>query len=790
MFLARAALLALLSVFWLVCPPAVAQAPSRGAPRPAAASPVAAEGGVISDIRVEGNQRIEAGTVRSYMLIAPGDPYNAERVDASLKTLYATGLFSDVSITREGPALVVHVKENPIVSQIAFEGNHKLNDDALRAAIQLRPQAVFTPALAAADRQKILDMYARAARFAARVDPKIIELPQNRVNVVFEIDDGPTTLIAHISFVGNKAFSQSTLHDVIGSRETAWWRFLSTSDIYDPDRVAYDKELLRRFYLKHGYADFEVVGTGVELTPDRTAFFLTYTLNEGERYRLSKVSVNSSLRNFTNAQLQPQLEMSAGDWYDGDAVERSVQALTDYVQNHGQPFVDVHPRVQRDTAKHTIDLVFDVVEGPRVYVERIDITGNTRTKDKVIRREFRLAEGDAFNAALLRRTRQRLQDLDYFNNVSLETHPGSAPDEAIIDAQVEEKSTGELTIGGGYSTDIGALANIGVRERNLVGTGLDAGIDTVIAQKESQIQFSLTDPYFLDRNVVAGADVFLSQDNLQTIAEYNERRVGFTLRGGYQFNEHLRQAWAYSLVQRSVYDVQSTASLYVQDEAGTTLLSQIGQAITLDYRDSRVDPRSGWQVVLGTDFAGVGGDAHYLRGKLDASYFIPLENWLGSNDWDIAVTAGTGYLYTLSGTEHIIDRFFLGGANLRGFLDAGAGPHAVATTGSTYTGNDSLGGRFIWTQSTELRFPLPISSDLGITGRTFVDIGGLTGLNPIYLNGVRQNFTNSATPRIGIGVGISWKTPFGLINIDLAQAVLKQPYDQTQVFRFGFGTRF
>jgi outer membrane protein insertion porin family len=782
-----------IGVFVVSVGPAMSQAPRRPAatlPRaPAPATPTSMnQGGVITAIRVEGNQRIEEGTIRSYMLVQPGSPFEPDTIDRSLKSLYATGLFADVNLTREGTTLVVRVRENPIVNRIAFEGNHKLTDENLRAELQLRPRAVFTPALAQADRQRILDLYARRGRFGARVEPKIIEQPQNRVDVVFEINEGDSTLISRIAFVGNKAFSESTLRDVVGSRETAWWRFLSSSDTYDPDRTAYDKELLRRFYLKNGYADFEVTGASAELAPDRSAFFITYTLNEGARYKLSKVEVNSSLRNITNEQLTPVLEMEAGDWYDGDAVERTVQALTDEVQKLGQPFVEVKPRVSRDRENHTIELIFDVVEGPRVYVERIDITGNTRTKDKVIRREFRLAEGDALNNALLRRSRQRLQDLNYFNAATISTVPGSAPDKAIVNTQIEEKATGELTIGGGYSTDAGALVSLGVRERNLVGTGIDANANAILAQRRSQIDFSVTDPYFLDRNIVAGADIFLVQNNNQVIASYDERRVGTTLRMGYEFSDHLRQVWAYSLVERDVYNIQPTASLYVQDEAGKSLLSQLGQTLTLDYRDSRVDPRQGWVMRGGADFAGIGGDAHYVRTKLDGTYFIPLERYFGSNDWDISLSGGIGYLFNLGQNEKIIDNFFLGGDNLRGFQTGGVGPHSVPTT--QYPTSDSLGGRFIWTQSTELRFPLPVSADLGLSGRTFVDIGALSQFSGVTLNGVPQPFVDYAQPRVGVGVGISWKTPFGLINIDLAQAVVKYKYDQTQFFRFGFGTRF
>jgi outer membrane protein insertion porin family len=767
-------------------PPAPAVRPAA-APRPATPArpgrPAPAPGNAITDIKVVGNERIEPGTIRSYMLLQPGDPFDPDRMDRSLKTLYATGLFSDVKLQRDGSTLVVTVAENPIVNRIAFEGNHKLTDEQLRTGLQLRPRAVYTAAQVQADRQHILDQYAAHARFNARVEPKIIRLDQNRVDVVFEIDDGEGTFISRIAFVGNKAYSEGRLREVISSRENTWWRFLSTSDTYEPDRVNYDKELLRRFYLRKGYADFQVTTSASELAADKSSFFVTFTLNEGERYTVGNTSVNSTLKGLDSETLAPLLELEPGDWYDGDAVERTTQALTNTAQSRGYAFVEVKPRISRDKAKHTVDLVFDVVEGPRVYVERIDINGNTRTKDKVIRREFRLAEGDPLNAALVRRSRQRLQDLDYFSNVQISSSPGSAPDRGILTTSVQEKATGELTIGGGYSTDSGALASAGLRERNLIGTGIDAGINGVLAQKRSELDLSVTDPYFLDRNLVTGFDLFMVQNNNQDIAQYNERRAGTSLRLGYEFTEHLRQVWTYSLVQRSVYGVQSGASIYVQDEAGSSLLSQLGQTLTLDYRDSRLDPHSGSVLRLGTDYAGLGGDAKFLRTKLDASYYIPLERYFGSPDWVLALSAGAGYLFNFDRQEKIIDRFFLGGDNLRGFQSGGAGPHAII-------GGDSLGGRFIYTQSTELRFPLPVSADLGLTGRAFVDVGSLSEVNSLTLNGVHFAVADDPGPRVSAGVGVSWKTPFGLINIDLAQPIIKKRFDQTQLFRFGFGTRF
>lgn len=775
--LATACLLALGNASPAAAQPARGRATTHRIARPSTSN-------TIHSIRIEGNQRIEAGTIRSYMLLQPGDPFDPDRIDRSLKTLYATGLFQDVNLRRDGDTLVVRVVENPIVNRIALEGNSKLTDEQLRAELQLRPRAVFTPQLAQADRQRLLDLYARRGRYAVTITPKVVRLPQNRVDVIFEINEGGSTLISHIGFIGNHVFSEDRLREVVNSRETAWWRFLSSSDSYDPDRIAFDRELLRRFYLRNGYADFKVTAANAELSPDRKSFFVTFVLQEGARYKVGKVSVESHLRHLSGSALMPQVSLAPGDIYDGDAVERSVQAIQDEVQNRGYAFVEVKPRIARNQAKHTVDLVFDVSEGPRVYVERIDITGNTRTEDKVIRREFQLAEGDAFSAASMRRTRQRLQDLGYFTNVSITPQPGSTPDRVILNTVIDEKATGELTLGGGFSTDAGALVNTGLRERNLIGTGIDASINGVLAQYRNELDISVTDPYFLDRNLVAGFDIFRVENDNYDIAQYSERRTGASLRLGYQFNDHLSQAWTYSIVDRNVFDVASGASLYVVDQEGGSVLSQIGQTLTLDYRDSRVDPHTGFVTRVGTDFAGLGGDARYVRTKFDGTYYIPLDRFTGDSDWSVALSGGVGYLFQLGRVERIIDRFFLGGDNLRGFQSGGAGPHSIPT--DAYPASDSVGGRFIWTQSTELRFPLPISPDLGLSGRAFVDVGGLSEVN----SSVGQPVASDNSPRVGAGVGVSWRSPFGLINIDIADPVVKRRYDQTQIFRFGFGTRF
>src|SRR4051812_13427911 len=573
--------------------PMVADAQPR-ARTPARTAPLrAAPEGIVQAIDVRGNQRIEADTIRSYMLLQPGDPFDPDRLDRSLKSLFATGLFKDVQVRREGSRVVVEVQENPIVNRVAFEGNRKISDDVLRGGVQMRSRAVFTPQAVQADRQRIQELYARRGRFAATVEPKIIQLGQNRVDVVYEIQEGEAALVARINFVGNREYSDSKLREVVATKEQAWYRILSSSDQFDPERLSFDRELLRRFYLRNGYADVQISNATAELAPDRSGFFLTFTIDEGPRYRVGKVEVISNLRNLDAASVRRLVDIDQGDWYDGDSVERVAQSLQDAVNLRGFPFVDVQPRVQRNREARTVDLTFEINEAPRVYVERIEINGNTRTQDRVIRREFRLAEGDAFNAAQIRRSRQRIRDLGYFSDVQVSSSPGSAPDRAVLNTQVTERATGEVSLGGGYSTDAGALADVGLRERNLLGTGIDARINGTLAQRRSQVDISITDPAFLDRNLAAGVDLFYIQRNLITIANYRERRAGFALRAGYAFNERLRQTWAYTLTNREIFDVSANASQFITEQAGTTLLSQIGQTLTYDLRDSIVDPRRG-----------------------------------------------------------------------------------------------------------------------------------------------------------------------------------------------------
>jgi outer membrane protein insertion porin family len=462
-----------------------------------------------------------------------------------------------------------------------------------------------------------------------------------------------------------------------------------------------------------------------------------------------------------------------------------VERISDEAAIQGAPFVQVQPRVTRDAEARRVDITFDVGEGDRTFIERIDITGNSRTQDRVIRREFRLAEGDPFSAAQLRRSRQRIRDLGYFGNVDITPQPGSRPDRVVLTTTVTERPTGEVSLGGGFSTDAGFLTDFGIRERNFLGRGIDTRLQALIAQRRQQFDFSVTDPSFLDRNLAVGLDLFHIRRNLQEIASYSEQRTGGVLRAGFEYNERLRQAVSYSLVDRNVFDVQDNASRFIQEQRGRTLLSQVSQTLTYDVRDSRIEPRAGYVVRLGTDVAGLGGDVNYVRLRVDGAIYFPLERLFGDQDYVLAIQAGAGWLRPYGGKdERIIDRFFLGGDNLRGFALAGAGPRDVGVPGQP--ANDPLGGRVIWTQTTEFRFPLPVPQEIGLLGRAFVDVGALFDTPLSGRPGVRDD----STPRVGAGVGVSWRTPVGLINIDSGQAVVKQPYDRTQLIRFGFGTRF
>jgi outer membrane protein insertion porin family len=732
-------------------------------------------GGRIADIRVDGTQRIEAATVRSYMRVNPGDPFDPVRLDDSLKNLFATGLFADVRLEREGDTLVVVVAENPIVNRIAFEGNDRIDDETLQQEIELRPRVVFTRTKVQSDTNRILEIYRRSGRFAATVEPKVIQLEQNRVDLAFEIDEGPVTSIRSINFIGNREFSDSTLRDEVTTVEASFWNFFTSSDTYDPDRLTFDRELLRQFYLNEGYADFRVVSVVAELTPDQQDFIVTFTVEEGPRYRFGKIGLQTGLRNLDPEVLRGEVTTEEGDWYDAGEVDKTIEALTDAVGDLGYAFVDIRPRVQRDRENLTIDIVYDIQEGPKVFVERIDIEGNIRTLDRVIRREFRLVEGDAFNTSKLRRSRQRVQNLGFFKTVTVENEPGSAPDRTIVKVGVEEQSTGDVTFGAGFSSANGPIGNIGLRERNLLGRGQDIRLSFTLAGEATELDFSFTEPYFLDRNLAAGIDLYRTTNDRDDESSFEEERIGGSLRGGFNITEELRNVVRYTLENRDITDVGSDASLLVRSEEGATLRSGVSNELTYDTRDSRFDPREGFITSLRNEFFGLGGDVSFVRTSASAGYYYTV-----FEDYTISVRGSGGTMMGVGEDTRISDRFFKGGGQPRGFEFGGIGPRDANT-------NDALGGKHFYTGTVEVSYPLDLPFELDIRGRLFTDVGAAWGIDD---NSIPVSVDDSSAPRVTVGTGISWNSPFGPLVVDLGFALVKEDFDETEIFSFSFGTQF
>jgi len=760
------------AIAWLVFGMlAVAAQPARA--QPAGLTAQADQQGVIEDIRVEGNQRIEAATIRSYMVVGIGDPFDPGPLDQSLKNLFATGLFDDVALRRENDTLVVAVVENPIINRIAFEGNRRLDDELLSNEVQLRPRVVYTRSRVQNAVGRILELYRRNGRFAATVEPKVIELEQNRVDLVFEINEGPLTDVARIVFIGNEAFSDSTLRGVIQTREAAWWRFLTSDDTYDPDRLAFDQELLRRFYLARGYADFNVGSALAELTPDGRKFVITFTVDEGEQYTFGEIGLESRLRDLEPEQLRELLQTESGDIYNADEVEDSIIALTERVGELGYAFVDIEPVPQKDEAERVIDLTYVINEGPRVYIERIDIVGNLRTLDRVIRREFRVDEGDAFNTALLRRSRQRIENLGFFERVEMTTVPGSSPDKTAIEVAVSERSTGELSFGAGFSTSDGPLGDIRLTERNLLGRGQSVRAEFTVSARTQQLDFSFTEPYFLDRDLAAGFDLFRRTTDFQSEGSFDQKSTGGTLRASYPLTERWRHGLRLTVREDEITDVDNSASRFIRDEEGEDLTILVGQNLTYDTRDTRFLPSEGYIIRLDQDVAGL-GDTQFVRHEVNGSYYYPF-----TPDWVLNLAARGGYIFGYGGENvRLFDRFFLGGQTLRGFKFAGVGPRDATT-------DDALGGNLLYTATAEQRFPLGLPEELRMFGRVFVEAGTLTELD---VNG--PEIEDSGNLRASAGGGISWLSPLGPIAIDLSHAFLADDDDETEFFRISFGTRF
>lgn len=763
--------------------PGAAQPPSTGVGGAPAAQAEPAPT-TVKRIVVLGTQRIEPATVLTYITLHVGDDYSEPAVDRALKSLFATGLFSDVKINWDGSTLTVHVVENPIINQVAFEGNDKVTTKDIQKEVQLQPRMVFTRAKVQSDVQRIIELYRRNGKFAATVDPQIIQRPQNRVDLIYSINEGPTTGVARIIFIGNHVFDSDTLRSKIATEQSAWWRILATNDNYDPDRLLFDREQLRRFYVSNGYADFHVVSSVAELTPGGGDFYITFTIDEGPKYNFGKVDIISKVKELPAQELRPLVKINAGDIYDENQVENAKDALINAVGTKGYANADVSVRLKRNPQNRTIDVIMSINQGPRVYIDKINIVGNNRTLDKVIRRELRFVEGDAFNRELVDRSRTRIRALGFFKDVTIKNSPGSRPDKTDITVAVTEQSTGEVSIGAGYSTTSSFVGEFAYTERNLFGRGQYLRASIAMSTLSKQFQFSFTEPWFLDRPLAAGFDIYKYVTNYNQAA-YQGDTTAVGLRLGFPTSEYgsVGLRYTYSISKVSPY---SNAPLEVLQAAGSMRISELGYSFIYNTLDDNIKPTKGMVFSFTQGFAGFGGSLDYLKteGSVSAYHKLFGDSYIGQ------LTLSSGYITGYGGTViPIQERFFKGGDSFRGFKLAGIGPRDVDVAGDY----GAVGGDFYAIGTAQVRLPDFVPADYGMTFALFSDfgtLGHLDSLTPLCApaTAAYSCIKDNLALRASAGVSIGWKSPFGPVQIDLGIPFLKAPYDRTEIIHFSAGT--
>ncbi len=686
-----------------------------------------AQGAVVRDIRVVGNKRIEPETVKTYLTFTPGQRYDSFKADESLRALFATGLFQDVRINLEGSVVVISVVENPLINRVAFEGNTEVKTDTLSQEVQLKGRSMYTRARVQADVQRILDVYRRQGYYATQVDAQIIELDNNRIDLVFEVREGPETKVVGINFIGNQAFSDLELRGIITTTELSFLDFLKPTSVYDPDRFNLDRELLRRYYIKNGYADMRVVSAVADVDREGKGFFLTFTVDEGPLYYFGGIDIESTLPTFHAESVRDRLLAHAGDTYNAELVDKTAEALTVAVAEQGYAFGQVRPRIDRDPVNRTISIVFVVEQGPRVYIERINIVGNYRTEDYVIRREFRVAEGDAYNKIMVDQARQRLINLGFFKDVKVNKEPGSAPDRVVLNVALEEQSTGELSFAAGYSSAEGVIGEITYTERNLLGTGQYLQVKVTGSFVSGGADVSWTEPRFLDRNMSFGVDVFARNANYTsssgyTDAGYEDLRAGGSLRLGFALLDNLWLNTNYTFIYEDIYGLDSTAPLAVRDVAGVWITSSVGYNLIYDTRNNRKNPSRGFYFSWSQDLAGVGGDVDFVRSIAEGRAYYPL-----TKEITLVGRAIGGNITGWNGQDiRTVDDFFKGGETIRGFAPSGLGPRDAVT-------GDPYGGKNFYAGTAEVRFPLPfVPEDLGFSGAFFADAGSVWGTDAAH----------------------------------------------------------
>jgi outer membrane protein insertion porin family len=746
----------------------------------------------IAQIRIEGNQRVEEETVLSYLQFSRGEEFDPEKIDESIKVLFQTGLFADVQMFQRGNTLVIRLEENPLINQVNFEGNKEIADDALAKEVEVRERMIFTKARVRSDTQRVLALYQKSGYYNVRVAPKLIRLPENRINLVFEVTEGSETTIKTISFDGNEAFSDGQLRDVIGTAEHSWWNFFQKNDTYDPDRLEYDKELLRRHYLRHGYADFNVISADVQLSPDGDYFVIAFAVEEGPRYTIADVAVNIGNTNLDPEKLKEVIKTGVGDDYNATKVDKTVENLALEASRQGFVFAKVEPKVDRNEGQGSLNISYNIEEGRRAYVEQIIIEGNTRTLDEVIRRELLIYEGDAFNRTLIERARRRLTALDFFDKIEFQEEEGSAPDKINLVVVVQEKSTGKISFSVGYSSYEQVIGSVELSERNFMGRGQFVKLNTTLSFKRQQVDFSFTEPYFMGMPISAGIDIFATKSDNSKTSSYESTNVGFALRTGFKLDEYSSLGFKYTLAYRDVNGIdRDEASPAIIAQEGSTIKSSLGATYTWDDLDNSIRPTLGFKGQLESEVAGLGGDTYFGRLEAHGWYFFPLYE----ESIILKLEGNAGHIEAFNGKDvPLQDRFFKGADSFRGFASAGVGPRQIGNDGDT----DAIGAQSYAIATAELTFPVGLPEQWGIEGAAFTDFGTVFGTpEETSPNGANEctlvtgcTVFDTAAFRASVGAGLIWQSPFGPLRFEVAYPVMKAKYDETVYFRFSIGTRF
>lgn len=742
---------------------------------------------IINTLEVVGNNRIDDTTIISYSGIDLGDLYEEDVIDESIKKLYDTQLFSDVTIKYENSNLLIEVKENYLINQVAFEGNKALDDKSLESLTELKSRSTFSIEKLEQDIVNIISAYRSAGRYSVFVEPKIIKLDFNRINLIFEINEGNVTKITDINFIGNLNYSDRNLRNAIATKRSTFIdKIWGTGKSYDNSMMEYDKELLKQFYRNNGYVNFKVLSSVAELNAQNDRFLITFTVQEGERFNFGDISITDQINTNTIDQITKVIKTVKNDVYSEKKMENSALAIVDFLRDNGQPFVQINTIEKVNLANNTIDINYVISNGPPVYIERIDITGNQRTFDYVIRRQLAISEGDAFNQSYLNKSIRNIRNLNFFSDVKVDTIQGSASDRRIVRINISERPTGSLSFGAGYSSLSGVVGTVKLTEQNLLGKGQRLGLDLTMGGNQNLANISFTEPYFLDTQVNAGFDIFGNETDYSDQSGYKSKKLGAGVRFGFPLSEELRLNLKYSYTTNEVFDVPSSSALSLRQLEGTMSVSEIGYSIIYNDLDNDFTPTNGLSVDLSQDIAGLGGDVKYLRNEISSNYYIDFtKNIIGSLSFDL------GHIFGLDNQDiKISDAFMEPGNTLRGFQIRGISPRLKADDGVTAalsgSKEEAIGGNTYIAASTGIQFPIPsFTEEYGIKGGFHVNAGTLFGsdLDDAIIN-------DSDLIRTSIGASIFWDSPIGPLRFDFTEAINKETFDRTEFFQFSGGTSF